>query len=43
MPALDNQVDYWNRARLGKRFGHPVNVDRLKGLLPPASLILDLG
>jgi SAM-dependent methyltransferase len=43
MPDLDSPVDYWNRIGPGKRFAHPVNVDRLKDLLPPASLILDLG
>jgi SAM-dependent methyltransferase len=43
MPDLDNQVEYWNRTGLTKRFGHPLNFGRLKGLLPAESLILDLG
>ena len=43
MPDLDHQFDYWNRMGPGKSFGHPVNFERLKLWLSPASRILDLG
>jgi SAM-dependent methyltransferase len=40
---LDCQVDYWNRVGPGKPFSHPLNFDRLRQYLSPASRILDLG
>jgi len=43
MQNLDRQLDYWNRVGPHKSFGHPVNVERLKQWLSPASRILDLG
>ncbi len=43
MSDLDNQVEYWNQTGLTKRFGHPLNLDRLEDLLSRESLILDLG
>jgi SAM-dependent methyltransferase len=40
---LDRQLDYWNRVGPGKPFAHPVNFERLRGWLAPASRILDIG
>ena len=43
MKNLDNQIHYWNRIGPSKPFAHPVNVERLAGLLHADSSILDFG
>jgi SAM-dependent methyltransferase len=43
MSLIGHQTDYWNRVGPSKPFTHPVNLDRLEALLPPASRILDFG
>jgi SAM-dependent methyltransferase len=40
---LDNQAGYWDRIGPTKRFGHPVNLERLRRLLPLDRRILDVG
>ena len=40
---LDNQVDYWNRIGATKTFAHPVNLERLKELVPPTARIVEFG
>jgi SAM-dependent methyltransferase len=40
---INNQVDYWNRIGPTKTFAHPVNLDRLKELVPPTASIVDFG
>lgn len=40
---LDSQVEYWNTTGSSKRFGHPVNLERLGALLAPSSCIVDYG
>jgi len=43
MEKLNNQINYWDQIGSTKTFGHPVNFDRLKKLLPTNSRILDFG
>ncbi len=43
MLGWDNQIEYWDRVGPTKRFGHPVNLERLSGLLSRESRILDVG
>ena len=43
MRDVSHQIEYWNRIGPTKRFGHPVNLDRLRRLLVPESRILDVG
>lgn len=43
MSNWDNQVEYWDRVGPTKQFGHPVNLERLSGLLTHESRILDVG
>src|ERR1700736_2286978 len=40
---LNHQLAYWNRVGPGKTFGHPVNFERLGGLINSDSRILDIG
>ena len=39
----DNQVEYWDRVGPTKQFAHPINLERLSGLLTRESRILDVG
>ena len=39
----DPQLEYWDRVGPTKRFSHPVNFDRLTGLVMPHGRILDVG
>lgn len=43
MDKLDRQVDYWNRAAAEKTFTHPLDVARLRELVPEDAAILDYG
>jgi SAM-dependent methyltransferase len=40
---LDLQLDYWNRVGPTKPFAHPVNIEKLKRWVSPASRVLDYG
>jgi SAM-dependent methyltransferase len=39
----DFQLEYWDRVGPTKSFGHPVNIERLRNWLKPASRIVDYG
>lgn len=43
MIELDRQLDYWDNEGPKKSFGHPINLQRLNGLLSLDSLIVDFG
>jgi len=43
MQDFNKQLDYWNRVGPHKPFSFPVNVDRIRQLLPLESRILDFG
>lgn len=43
MSALNRQVEYWNRVGPTKPFSHPINLERLAGLVDQSAPILDVG
>lgn len=43
MDRLDHQVSYWNGVGSTKEFGHPLNINRLRGEISPDGRMLDFG